>query len=98
MSNETMEASSADEQIEDANQPKRSHIHELFRKFVERQDVKYSLERTIKHKRAGLLKRAFLGETGFNISTNYVYRILNNQLPTIDTVTIGDHSYDILKA
>jgi hypothetical protein len=100
MSNDRIETSSSDEAPAEGNEqrPARSVIHQLFRQFAEREDVRQGLSATIRHKRAGLLRQSFFDETGFTISPNYVYRILKNQLPTTAPVTIGDHTYDILPA
>jgi hypothetical protein len=75
---------------------KRSDLHKAFQEFANRKDVKKALEETIMQKRAGLLKKAFSEETGMKISSNYVYRVMRNRIPTTDTVKIGDKSYEIV--
>jgi hypothetical protein len=68
----------------------------MFQEFVKRDDVQKALDETVLHKRAGLLKKAFKEETGLDISSNYVYRVMKKRIPTKGTVKIGKNSYEVL--
>jgi hypothetical protein len=75
---------------------RRHDLHNLFGQFIERDDVKTALAQTIQHKKTKLLQTAFHNETGYDISANWVYKVMRNQTPTTAPVQIGDKTYNVI--
>jgi hypothetical protein len=70
-------------------------VHKRFEEFYYREDIKEVLDKLPKTKHVQLLQRVFQRETGLPISTSYIYKLRNNQIPQTKLITIGKHSYEV---
>jgi hypothetical protein len=75
---------------------KRVEIHQLFAQFIIRDDVKEALAHTIEHKRAKLLQTAFHNEAGYDISSNWIYKVMRNLAQSTTPVQIGSTIYNVV--